>query len=173
MKSLQALFLAGLLSAVCPIRANAEQPALTKRVDLKWNDLAMFLVGGHIKVPLSDGTILQGEALSFTPSEMVMLVAKTSDAAAHPNGRQALPRAAVKTIELTRIKGAGGRVGFTILGIVGGLAAGTVIALASEDSGDSTAAAAALALPIGGGVAGYFGGRAFDRRTTYIRVLPD
>jgi len=137
---------------------------------LAWSELAPVVVDRKVKTTLPDGTRIEGEVLAVRSDALVMDVTKTSNRKAHPKGQTEIPRSSLMELGVIKDRGPGKLIG-GILGTVGGVAAATGLAIATEN------AAAALAgylvvLPVAA-VGGYFAGKAADRRVTRIVIAPD
>ena len=124
---------------------------------------------------LPNGTIVQGQIVGVGNDDLAFKVSQSSDQRAYPKGRRAIPRSSVLTVRLTQTKSAKGRIIGTLAGVFCGAAIGTAAALSQPDNTGANAAAGAgmLAAWVGTSVAGYYVGRSFDRKTVFVKALPD
>ncbi|HTM48672.1 MAG TPA: hypothetical protein VL285_08330 [Bryobacteraceae bacterium] len=147
--------------------------AAIREVETAWSDLGGLISSRKIALVLPDGARIEGKALSVKADAIVMTISKTSDRGAHPQGPASIPRASVAALRLLEMR-VRGRIIATTAGIVGGLAAGAGIILANglftdtSTGRDVGAAVAIFGLP----TAGYFIGRAADKKVTVIRIAP-
>jgi len=150
------------------------------RVRLAWKDLEPMVRGHEVSVRTRDGASVKGRALAVEGESLVVDVRKTSNPAAHPKGRAAIPGGAIQELRMTRYIGNGRRAGKTIGGGAG-LLAGVVAAVAigfkeDPDTAGSRKVLIGLLIPaslIGGLLGGYLLGRAADREVTIIELIPD
>lgn len=138
----------------------AERPS-GKQVELHWSELGSFIAARQIKAVLKDGTYAKGRALAVNPDALVL----------DKEGRTSVPRESISAISMTETKGAAGRITLTLVGTLGcGLGAGYIGVQAAGSGGLGAALAGVTAAC---GVGGYYTGRAIDRKTMIIKVLPD
>jgi hypothetical protein len=151
--------------------AAAAQPA---PVTLKWSELGPRIAKSKIELVLPDSTALRGKVRGVEPDGLLVDISKTSDKMAHPKGLQLIPRQSVSLMRVTRYRKLG-RILCTA-GVVA--AAGAFAAVAARDSG-ITEGGVVIAIPAAGtvgtvglGIAGYYAGKAIDKRVAIIRVAP-
>ena len=137
---------------------------------LTWSELAPVVVDRKVGTTLPDTTRIEGDVLAVRSDALVMDITKTSNRKAHPKGQTEIPRSSLMELGVIKDRGPGKLIG-GILGTMGGIAAATGLAIATEN------AAAALAgylvvLPLAA-AGGYYAGRAADRRVTRIVIAPD
>jgi hypothetical protein len=157
-----------LLAAIALLNQTA---AAVTEVQLKWTELGAIAIGHDARLVLPGGAVLRGEIQAIRDDSVVMVVAKTSDPKAFPKGQNSIPRGSVTVVEVMKVRGIAGRVIGTTAGVLVGLAIpGEIIAHGNVPEG--SAIAVILVGTIGTTVAGYFSGRAADRRVTRIRIVP-
>jgi len=144
--------------------------AASKLLELKWNDLAPLISGQSIQIDLGEGGIVKGEALVVREDALMMEVKRSSKPAIYSKGNTSIPRNRITAIKLERTRGSGGRITGTVLGILAGLAFGSGVALQTDSKGGGSALFVVIAAGLG--VGGYYAGKAFDRKTTLIRIVP-
>jgi len=145
-------------------------PAASKPLELKWSELAPIVASHRVELTLSDGGIVSGEAIAVREDTLVLDVKKSSGTKQYAKGNAAIPRNAITLITLERSRGTWGRTLGTTLGVVTGLGIGGYSA-AHTDSGGA-AVAVLVSVTSGMAVIGYYAGRALDRRTTRITIVP-
>jgi hypothetical protein len=161
------------ICVACALLFSAGAAAAVKRVDTAWTDLGGLISSRKVSLVLPDGAAIEGRAVSIRPDTLTMSISKTSDPRAHPKGTASVPRASITTLQLLEMS-VRGRVIGTALGVVGGLAVGAGIVLANglfakTSTGQNAGACVAIfGLP----VAGFFAGRALDRKVTLIKITP-
>jgi hypothetical protein len=122
-----------------------------------------------IRLQLPDATVVEGNGARFTGESLMIQVSKSSNPQAHPAGELAVPRNAVKTLEVR-----GRRIGGQVLGLAVPLGAGAAIAGAGGRKGAFQGGGLMLAGCILGlaAIPLYFAGRSRDRRWETITVAP-
>ncbi len=160
-----------LFRGICILTAVASTMAAESPAEIRWNELAALVVGHHVTIPLSAGAVVQGEALSVRADSLVLDISRTSDASRFPKGQTPIPRALVTEVHLSARTGSGGRILGTVVGLLGGAAAGAEIAIHTGHS-DGAVVSEFTATAAAGTVAGYLAGRAVDRRTKILRIAP-
>lgn len=169
-----AVFLCWLLCLNGQVTYCADHSTKGRSVSLRWNELANYLAQGETEIILADGATVRGRTLSASADELVLEVSKSSNKRAYAKGRRAFPRAQVKSIQLSQVKGSGGRIALTAAGIFAGLGAGAVVALSqAESSGNAAAGVGVIGLIVGLGVGGYYAGKSIDQKKTTVVLLPD
>jgi hypothetical protein len=156
---------AGLLAVVFITGYPASLAAANDRVvRVPWDDISPLVIGHTVKVPLPNSNSVKGEVVAVHPNEISILVTKTSDSVAYPEGQITIPRSSITTLEFTKgtIRW---RVIGTISGVVGGLFLGTALAFSTGG------AAAFLLVPLGGSGIGHFLGRDADLQITRIEII--
>jgi hypothetical protein len=148
-------------SLLPPVPCSGAERASGKQVELQWSELGSFIAARQIKAVLKDGTYVKGRALAVNPDALIL----------DKKGRTSIPRESLSTISFTETKGVAGRITLTLVGTLAcGVAAGYVGIQAAGSGGLGAALAGVTAAC---GVGGYYAGRAIDRRTTLIKILPD
>lgn len=135
---------------------------------LYWSELGRVIVEREVSAPLADGKRVQGEVLAVREEGILMHVRKTSSKQ-FGRGQQLVPREAVTELKIIRRQGPFKLVG-GILGTIGGGAA--VVGIGFVTAGAGALPAALLLWPMCG-VGGYYAGKAADKRTTVISVMPE
>ena len=158
---------------VCGIWALAAASAMAAAppVEIRWNELAALIVGHRVTIPLAGGGSVQGEALSVREDSLVLDISRSSDTARFPKGQTPIPRASVTELRLSERNGSGGRILGTVMGALGGAVAGVEIAVHGNRT-EGAAVSTFTATAVAGTVAGYFAGRAVDRRTRLLHIAP-
>lgn len=159
-------FTAVLMAALCLGQSVA---MAAQQVQVAWSELAPLTVDKKVSLNLADSKRVQGEMLAVRPDEVVLNIQKSSDRKLYPNGQASIPRGAFSEIRVIRDKGPGKLVG-GIAGTVGGLFA--TVGLAVATNGAAALPALILLWPAAA-VAGYYAGKALDRRTTIITIAPE
>lgn len=151
-----ALFMACMLSC--------EAAAEPRRV--AWSQTPEAFLGKRVLIQLTCGARIEGSWISITANTFTMHVEKTSARNTIGKGIQTLPRSSILVIR-TRNQRVRGRVAGALAGFYG-VAAISYAATGSREALQSGWGPAAFA----GGVAGYFAGRAADRATHEVVLLP-
>jgi hypothetical protein len=136
--------------------------AAPKPVEVKWSELGAIISGRTVELILLEGPKLRGDVDAVREDALVLDVTKTSDVKAYPKGGATIPRASVTTLKLERPRGHWGRT----VGSLGGLMAGAALG----GLGDNLTAAFYGA--VAGSIAGYYIGKAADKKGTVIRIVP-
>jgi hypothetical protein len=148
-------------SLLPPFPCNGAERVSGKQVELHWSELGSFIAARQIKAVLKDGTYIKGRALGVNPDALIV----------DKDGRTSIPRQSLSTISVTETKGVAGRITLTLVGTLGcGLGAGYI---GMETAGSGGLGAALAGVTAACGVGGYYAGRAIDRKTTLIKILPD
>ncbi len=134
---------------------------------LTWDELAPVLVDKNAAIPLPNGKRVEGEVLAVRPDGIVMDIRKTRDKQNYPTGQGFVPRDSVNEVRLVRHKGPM-KLALGIAGTVGGVLLAGVVTFYAPPAGIPMFI---LAIP-SAGVGGYYAGKAADRRTTLIKVIP-
>lgn len=135
---------------------------------LLWRELGPVLVDRKAVFTLPGGKRVQGEVLAVRDEGIVLHVEKSSSRS-FARGQALVPRSAVSTVKVIRENGPLKLVG----GIVGTVGGGVLVAVIGIATGGTGALPAALLLWPVAGVGGYYGGKAADRRTRTIQVIPE
>jgi hypothetical protein len=138
--------------------------ATREQVQIKWDDLST-LVGQKVRVVMPDGARIEGIAKAVEVDALAIEISQTSDKAAYPKGKFLVPRATLKTVDVSRptkkwrilCVSVGSGLGF-LSAIFAGASTGGFI---NSKGLAAVFGAGAVAAPVGG----YFIGRAADRRT--------
>ena len=145
------------------------------QVRLRWNELDSHVTGKKVAMVLPDGTALKGKVRGVAPTGLQLDISKTSNKRVQPKGLHTIPRQLVSVMQTTEYRKMG-----RIVCTVGALAvAGALVARAATSSSSQLEGPLAIVLPAvgvvgtaGAGVAGYFFGKAIDKRVTVIRIVP-
>lgn len=157
---------------VCALCSAPLVPASANQLELKWNEVGPMVVGHQVKLVLPGGAQIQGEAIAVREDTLLLNVKKTSDRKSYPRGQDAIPRASVTTLQCETIRGPGGRTIGVIVGALGGLILGGDLVTHTAHS-EAAAIPLFLGISTGSAIAGYYTGKASDRRITTIKILPE
>jgi hypothetical protein len=146
--------------------------ASASQLELKWNELGPVIAGHQVKLVLPGGAEIQGEAIAVREDTLLLNVKKTSDRKSYPKGQDAIPRASVTTLQIETIRGSGGRTIGVIVGALGGLILGGDLVAHTAHS-EPAAISSFLGISAGSAIAGYYAGKASDRRVTTVKILPE
>lgn len=136
--------------------------------DITWEELAAIVVTEKISTVLPDGVRLQGEVLAVRPDSMVLDVRKSSNGKLYPRCQTEIPRAAIREVRILHEGSSVMRIVGGILGVIGGMAATGGLAYLTDSL--AVVVPALLLLIPASAVAGYYGGKLLDRRTTRLIV---
>ncbi|MGA2186200.1 MAG: hypothetical protein ABSH47_24560 [Bryobacteraceae bacterium] len=132
---------------------------------IAWNRTPEAFAGRRVLVRLAKGTRIEGHWASVTPETFTMNVVKTSDRHVVGKGLQTLPRSSIVGLRTgkQRVRG-------RVIGVVAGYYSVAAIGRAIEGkyAGEGVWGIVAVA----GAIAGFFVGRAVDRATHEITLLP-
>jgi hypothetical protein len=148
-------------------------PAESQQVrTLTWSELSEYVQPDWtVRVVLPDSNQVQGRGALFTPEALTLKIVKTSNLTLYPKTSMKIPREQVHTIDVRE-----NRSRARLIGVLAPVAAGVAVGIGIGTSGGFLAAEAGGALGAGiaviGGVAGYFAGRAIDRRFHRVAVKP-
>ncbi len=142
----------------------------TERVT--WSEVSSAVAGATIELALPTGTTIRGKLLEVEPEGLTLNVGKTSNSKDVAKGQASIPRASVSTIKARKC-GVKWRMILGV-GVPAGLlgAAGASINAQSPTVKGPDAAGVILGIGAGSAIAGYFAGRHFDCRVTYLSVIP-
>ena len=157
---------------VCAFCFAPAVPAAASQLELKWNELGPVIAGHHVKLVLPGGAEIQGEAIAVREDTLLLNVKKTSDRKSYPRGQNTIPRASVTTLQFEANHGSGGRTIGVIVGALGGLILGGDLVAHTAHS-EAAAISSFLGISTGSAIAGYYAGKASDRRVTTVKLLPE
>lgn len=141
------------------------------RVEAQWTDLPRLLQGHTVSTVLVDGTILRGQFLDASPTELRFQVKKSSNRAQYPKGENSLPRTQLSAFSYTERSGKWRAIGTAIGATAGGLIASVPLRVGDNEGGASGLMVGIAATAIGTGTGlGYVGGHVADTHTTTIVV---
>lgn len=141
---------------------------------IKWEDLSA-IVGKKVRVVMPDGARIEGKATRLEPDALAVDISRTTNKAAYPKGTFLVPRATLKTFDVSHptkqwrivCTAAGGALGL-FLGVEAAIGIGGLFG--NRNNGQAEGAFAALA--IGAPILGYALGNAADRRTITYVIAP-
>jgi len=145
--------------------------AAKEQRQIKWEGLSA-LVGQKVRVVMPDGSQIEGKATKLEADALAVEIGKTSNKMAYPKGPFLVPRATLKTLDVSH-RTKQWRIICTAAGGALGLLFGTKLVLGSNlfakqpHQGEELAA-----LVIGMPVLGYALGNAADRRTITYVIAP-
>ena len=140
---------------------------------ITWEEFTAQITPRHkIRMLLPDGSHVEGYPLVIRPDAVDMRVTRTSNKQTHPKGESAIPRSSFSVVEVRKPRRAGKVIGTLVpIGIGAGiLAAGLT---SSDDTVFYTGVAAGGCTMGFGAVAGFFVGRAIDRRFETLVIIPE
>ena len=148
---------------------NAESPA--KRIT--WNEFSQSVTPRHtLRIVLPDGTRIECAPLQVTADLINAQVTRTSNPRAHPQGSLTIPRESVAAVQV-RSPRRRGRL-LALVPIPAGVAVGLGGFLTSRGSDEVYTYIVTGAAIMGiGGTAGFFLGRAIDRRFELYSIIPE
>ncbi len=159
------IFLVGLLLILTPALAAKEG-----QLELKWSELGQAVEGKKAIVALTDGVILEGQILDVGSDALRIDVKETSNPQDYPKGQNSVRRSLVSVVRLKEVRGNWRAIG-TAIGVGATVPLGIVV---RPHTHNATAGNIVVGVLIGGGAAaGYFVGRAADRRVVIISIVPD
>ena len=137
---------------------------------LKWDYLAPRIDHRKVAFILPDGTSVRGKVMAVEPDGLRLQVTHSSNRRAQPKGRRLVPRQSLSVLRVTEYRKKG-----RLLGTVGAAAlAGGIAAATYPDLYEGTVLivvpAVVAAGVAGSAVAGYYIGKALDKRVTEIRI---
>ena len=144
-----------------------------RQVQLKWEELGPSITNQKVAFVLPDGTYVEGKVLGVQPDGLNLKVSKTSDRKTQPKGKHLIARQAISVLRVTQYRKMG-----RLLGTVGAMAiAGGIAAAMYPDLYEGPLIVIVPAVVAGGitgsGIGGYYAGKAFDKKVTEIRILPN
>jgi hypothetical protein len=143
----------------------------TRPVELKWNEIAPLVAGRNVDVTLAEGGRVRGEAIAVRENTLVVDVRGSSGAGSRfQNGNADIPRPSIVLIRVDRTRGAWGRTMGTVLGVLSGMVLGGWAAAHTDSA--SAGIPTFLGIASGVSVTGYYAGRALDKRSMLIRIVP-
>jgi hypothetical protein len=157
---------------VCALCFAPAVQASASQLELKWNELGPVIAGHQVKLVLPGGAEIQGEAIAVREDTLLLNVKKTSDRKSYPTGQNAIPRASVTTLQFETVRGSGGKTIGVIVGALGGLILGGDLVAHTAHS-EAAATSSFLGISTGSAIAGYYAGKASDRRVTTVKILPE
>ncbi len=162
--------LAVMFCAACGL-ARGGAPA--QQVQLKWEELDARIVKKKVAFVLPDGTAVEGKVIGVEPDGLRLKVSKSSNRNAQPKGKHLVARQAISVLRVTDYRKLG-----RLLGTMGAIAAAAGIVAAQhidlyEGPALIIVPAVAAGGTVGAGIGGYYLGKAFDKRVTEIRIVPD
>jgi hypothetical protein len=147
------------------------------RTELTWSGLPA-VIGKNVRIVMPDGNVIEGLATAVEPEALVLQVRKTNRGSKYVKGSLPVPRASLKTLQVSNSRIRGRVIG---VGVGAGLGVVAVLAAAITASGDGFLgpgepkkgraagfAAVAVALPVGG----YFLGKKADTHWKTIAIVP-
>ncbi len=144
------------------------------QIEVQWAELAYVLEGRVVSTVLVDGTVLRGQILDVSSTELRFEVKKTSNRDLYPKGEGSVPRGQLRVLSYTEKYGNWRAIG-TAIGVGGGaLASMPVWAPAANEGGLNELTGSITGALIGlGAAAGYGLGHVADTHTTTVIVAKD
>ena len=140
---------------------------------ITWGDFSMMVTPRHtIRMVLPDGTHVEGYPLQAKPDALDIYVTRTSNKQAHPKGNATISRESVSVVQVRSPRRIGKLIGTLVpVGVgVALLAAGGTNHIEGDFYGYLAAGGATLGF---GTPAGFFVGRAVDRRFDQFVIIPE
>jgi len=138
---------------------------------MSWSDFSTRMTQRHtLRIAFPDGAVIEFQPLEVKPDEVNVRITRTSDQRRHPKGLATIPRATISIVEVRSPHSRG-----KLIGTLAPIAVGAALVGASYGRGDDTyvrLVAGGLTMA-GGGVGGFFIGRALDRRFDRIVIAPE
>ena len=141
-----------------------------RQIEVGWGDLWPHVEGRKVALVLPDGTSVEGKVRAVDPDGLRMKVTRTSDRRALAKGERTIPRQAVSFLSVTQYRKLG-----RVLVTTGALAAAGIIV--GTNYPDLYEGAVLVAVPAviaagmaGVAAAGYYTGKALDKRVVEIRI---
>ncbi len=145
----------------CAVSGWARSGAPPQQAQLKWEELDARIRHKKVALVLPDGTHVEGKVIGVQPDGLLI------------KGRPLIPRQSVSVLRATDYRKIGRLLGTTgAIAATAGILAAQNIGL-SEGVGVIVVPVVAAAGTAGAGIGGYYVGKAFDKRVTEIRVMPD
>jgi hypothetical protein len=129
---------------------------------LTWSDFSARMTPRHtVRMVLPDGTTIEARPLAMKSDGAEMRITKTSNRLIHPKGPSTIPRAAFSVVQVRSPRWRG-----RMIGTLAPIGAGIVAMASAYGKGDAVYGylVGGGLTAAGGGVGGYFIGRAVDRR---------
>jgi hypothetical protein len=142
-----------------------------RQMQLQWSELGPRIADRKVALVLPDGTHLEGKVRGVEPDGLRLRISKTSDRKAQPKGDGVIPRQSVSVLRVTEYRKL-----WRVLATTGAIAAAAGVVLANKpDVYEGPLVAIIPAVVAGGmagvGVAGYYTGKALDKKVTEIRIV--
>lgn len=155
---------------ICPWLASAGEGSQS----ISWDALTRLITTQDaVRLVAPDGTTLQGENPWVQAEGIRVRITKTSNKMLHPKGEMTIPRGWVKGIDVRKHRTRGRRIGLLVpLGAGAAMLAGVLATGGGGDSGGNEWLMAGGLLALFGAPAGYFIGRASDRRWETFVIAP-
>jgi len=141
-------------------------PAAPKPEQVRWEDTPRAFLDRFVVVQLAEGPKIEGRWISVTPGTFTIRVEKSSDRHIVPKGARVLPRASIVKLETGRRQVRGKVIGW-IAGFYAAFGTGVAIHGAGHGLSESVEVGGLL-----GGALGALAGRAWDRATHEIVLIP-
>lgn len=159
-----------ILCGACLVPGSA---APKQQNQLTWDAFAALVnARSSIRMILPDGTLIEGHPITFRPEALDISLYKTSNRQLHRKGSMTIRRETVSVVDIRKARKRGRLIGTLVP--IGAGAAMMAGATARSIEGPLYELLAAGALTMGvGGPAGYFTGRAVDRRFEQFIIIPE
>ncbi len=166
-------YVAFLLVSLMALGQGTLSAAGPKQIELRWSELAPRIAGEEVALLLPNGVRIQGEVIAVRPDELAIQVKKTSNRQVYAKGQASIPRSSVSTVELKMLRRVRGRVIGSVVGVIAGLAAGVLLVSVKYGVESGEAGWVPFVTGAAAGTLGYYGGRALDRQSTLIKIVPE
>lgn len=162
--------LSSLLLWMTPVSGLAAMPSGNR---ISWDEFRAQITPRHkIRMLLPDGAHVEGYPLAIRPDAVDLRVTRTSNKQAHPKGESRIPRSSFSVVEVRKPRRAGKGIGtLAPIGIGAGILAAGL--MSSDDTTFYNGVVTGSCTMGFGGVAGFFVGRAIDRRFETVVILPE
>ena len=157
-------------AALLALNASALRGGDPRQARLRWDELGPRIDGRSVSLALPGGILIKGKLETTLPEGLRLRVTGTSDRKLVPKGSRLIPRENVSVLRVTEHRILARPL--LALGAAGAIAA-SIASMGDTDEGVTVilrpaGAAAGGAL---GALAGYYAGKALDRKVTEILVI--
>jgi hypothetical protein len=144
------------------------------QVRVTWSEFSTKVTPRHaIRMVMPDGTHIEGYPLQAKADALDIHVTRTSNKQAHPEGNATIPRESVSVVQMRRPRRAGKLIGaLAPIGVGAAIMAAGIAGNQGSDAVYGYAVVGGLTMGLGA-PAGFFVGRAVDRRFDEFVIIPE